>query len=320
MKPVALVVESEFYPPDSLRKLAEKTTVITSKAITQEQLRIELLQTDAEILLCGLGITINQSLLDMVANIKFLVSPATGTNHLDINYLESRNIKVIHLGQFTDQISNVFSTAELTWSLLLAVVRKIIPAQTSVTLGNFDRGPFLGIDLSGRTLGIIGFGRLGRRVADYGLAFGMRVIVCDTDEAKISKLQGGVTAKNLDELLEMSDVVTVHAPLNSKTEGLLDRAKILKIKPGAVLINTSRGELVDEVSIVEALKTGKLYGFGTDVLVGENAENFSATDSPLVKAALQNLNVVVTPHIGGWTKDAVSTTRSLVVDELLRQL
>ena len=320
MKPVALVVESEFYPPDSLQKLAEKTTIITSKAITQEQLRSELLQNDAEILFCGLGISINQSLLDMVANIKYLVSPATGTNHLDINYLESRNIKVIHLGQFTDQISNVFSTAELTWSLLLAVVRKIVPAQSSVTLGNFDRRPFLGIDLSGRTLGIIGFGRLGRRVADYGLAFGMRVVVCDTDEAKISKLQGGVTAKNLDELLEMSDVVTVHAPLNSKTEGLLDRAKISKIKSGAVLINTSRGELVDEVSIVEALKTGKLYGVGTDVLVGENAENFSANDSPLVKAALQNLNVVVTPHIGGWAKDAVSTTRSLVVDELLRKL
>jgi len=320
VKPVALVVESEFYPPNLLHKLADKTIVITSKATTQEQLRNELLQNDVEILICGLGININKSLLDLVVNIKYLVSPATGINHLDIKYLESRNIKVIHLGQFADEISGVFSTAELTWGLLLAVARKIVPAQASVTLGNFDRGPFLGIDLSGRTLGIIGFGRLGRQVAGYGLAFGMQVVVCDIDEAKISRLEGGVTSKSLDELLAMSDVVSVHVPLNSKTEGFLDRAKISKIKPGAVLINTSRGELIDDVSIVEALKTGKLYGVGTDVLVGENAENFTSTDSPLVKAALQNLNVVITPHIGGWAKDAVSTTRSLVVDELLRQL
>ncbi|CAB4609160.1 unannotated protein [freshwater metagenome] len=92
------------------------------------------------------------------------------------------------------------------------------------------------------------------------------------------------------------------------------------MKNGSVLINTSRGEVLDELAIVEALKAGKLYGVGVDVLVGENTDNFSSHDSPLVRAISQNLNVVVSPHIGGWTEQAVATTRTLVVEELLRHL
>jgi D-3-phosphoglycerate dehydrogenase len=249
-----------------------------------------------------------------------VVSPATGTNHLDIDYLNSRNIKLIYLGDFSTEISNVFSTAELTWSLLLTVVRRIIPAHGSVISGSFDRGPFLGIDLAGRTLGIIGYGRLGRRVAEYGLAFGMRVVVCDVNDARVANLANGITSCSLGQLLSTSDVVSIHVPLNQQTHRLITESQISMMKNGSVIINTSRGEVLDELAIVEALTTGKLYGVGVDVLVGENANNFSSNDSPLVKAASRNLNVVVSPHIGGWTKQAVATTRTLVVEELLRQL
>ena len=201
-----------------------------------------------------------------------------------------------------------------------AVVRKIIPAHESVVSGSFDRRPFLGVDLAGRTLGIIGYGRLGRRVAEYGQAFGMRVVVCDTDDSKVLNLANGVTACNLDQLLSTSDVVSIHVPLNQQTHRLITGVQISKMKNGSVLINTSRGEVVDELAIFEALDTGKLYGVGVDVLVGENANNFSSDNSPLVRAAACNLNVVVSPHIGGWTKQAVATTRSIVIEELLRRL
>ena len=214
----------------------------------------------------------------------------------------------------------MFSTAELTWSLLLTVVRRIIPAHGSVVSGSFDRGPFLGIDLAGRTLGVIGYGRLGRRVAEYGKAFGMKVVVCDIDDAKVANLANGIISCSLDQLLSTSDVVSIHVPLNQQTHRLITDSQISKMKNGAVLINTSRGEVLDELAIVAALTTGKLHGVGVDVLVGENANNFSSNDSPLVKAASRNLNVVVSPHIGGWTKQAVATTRTLVVEELLRQL
>lgn len=320
MKPIALIIEAEYYPQELLRQLEEKVSIIRSSAVTQEQLRSDLQSHNIEILFCGLGIKIDESLLGQVANIKFVVSPATGTNHLDINYLNARNIKLIYLGDFSNEISNVFSTAELAWTLLLTVVRKVIPAHRSVVSGSFDRGPFLGVDLAGRTLGIIGYGRLGHRVAEYGQAFGMRVVVCDIDDSKVLNLANGVTRCNLDQLLSTSDVVSIHVPLNQQTNRLITDVQISKMKNGAVLINTSRGEVVDELAIVEALNTGKLYGVGVDVLVGENANDFSSENSPLVRAATRNLNVVVSPHIGGWTKQAVATTRSLVVEELLRQL
>lgn len=320
MKPNALIIEAEYYPQELLRRLEAKVSITESSAVTQEQLRNDLLLHDTEILFCGLGINIDESLLGQVANIKYVVSPATGTNHLDLDYLNARNIKLIYLGDFSNEISNVFSTAELAWSLLLAVVRRIIPAHGSVVSGSFDRGPFLGVDLAGRTLGIIGYGRLGRRVAEYGQAFGMRVVVCDIDDSKVLNLANGITAFTLDQLLSTSDVVSIHVPLNEHTHRLITGMQISKMKNGAVLINTSRGEVVDELAIVDSLETGKLYGVGVDVLVGENANNFSSDNSPLVRAATRNLNAVVSPHIGGWTNQAVATTRSLVVEELLRQL
>lgn len=320
MKPSALIVEAEFYPPDLLRRLETRVSIIESSAITQVQLRSELLLHNTEILFCGLGINIDESLLGQVTNIKYIVSPATGTNHLDLDYLKLRNIKLIYLGDLSDEISSVFSTAELSWSLLLTVVRNIIPAHRSVVSGSFDRGPFLGIDLAGRTLGIIGYGRLGRRVAEYGQAFGMRVVVCDTDNLKVLNLANGINACSLDRLLTISDVISIHVPLTEQTHRLITDSEISKMKSGVVLVNTSRGEVIDELAIVEALKSGKLYGVGVDVLVGENAADFSSVKSPLVIAASQNLNVVVSPHIGGWTTQAVATTRSLVVEELFRQL
>ena len=148
----------------------------------------------------------------------------------------------------------------------------------------------------------------------------MRVIVCDTDNLKVLNLANGINACSLDRLLTISDVISIHVPLTEQTNRLITDSEISKMKSGVVLVNTSRGEVIDELAIVEALKSGKLYGVGVDVLVGENAADFSSVKSPLVIAASQNLNVVVSPHIGGWTTQAVATTRSLVVEELFRQL
>lgn len=320
MKPRALIIEAEFYPQDLLRRLEARVEIVKSSAVTREQLLDELILNKIEILFCGLGIKIDQSLLGQVASIKFVVSPATGVNHLDIDYLNLRKIKLIHLRDFKDEISNVFTTAELTWGLLLTVVRRIIPAHNSVVSGRYDRGPFLGIDLAGQILGVIGYGRLGRRVAEYGQAFGMQVVVYDTDNSHLSNLKHGVTSGSLDHLLSVSDVVSIHVPLSKQTERLVTDMQISKMKNGSILINTSRGEVLDESAVVNALKTGKLYGVGVDVLDGENEDDFNSKTSPLVGAVAQNLNVVISPHIGGWTKQAVSTTRSLVIEELLRRL
>lgn len=167
MKPVALVADLEFYPQDSVAKLRSKFDVIGSSAKNARELGEELRDSNAEVFFCGLGIYIGEDLLKKVTSLRCLVSPATGINHLDLDSFSARKISVIKLGDLKNQIQNVFATAELAWGLIIACARRINLAVDSVKEGNFDRTLFLGRELSGKTLGVVGFGRLGQQVAKY---------------------------------------------------------------------------------------------------------------------------------------------------------
>ena len=319
MKPVALVADLEFYPEDSVSKLKTRFDVIASTAKNTHELSEELGKSNAEVFFCGLGIYVGEGLLKNVKSLKSLVSPATGINHLDLNYLNSREILVIKLGDSKDQIQNVFATAELAWGLVIACARRMNLAVDSVKEGNFDRTLFLGRELLARTLGVVGFGRLGRQVAKYGSAFGMNVVVYETDSAQHNEIAPFQKVGSLEELLNISDVVSVHIPFNDENKNCIDAAMISKIKHGAIFINTSRGELVDEQALAMAVRSGQLFGVGVDVLSKESEDGFSVSNSPLASAMRDGLNVIVTPHIGGWAHDAVATTRAFVVDEFLRR-
>ena len=192
-------------------------------------------------------------------------------------------------------------------------------AVDSVKEGNFDRTLFLGRELLARTLGVVGFGRLGRQVAKYGSAFGMNVVVYETDSAQHNEIAPFQKVDSLEELLNISDVVSVHIPFNDENKNCIDAAMISKIKHGAIFINTSRGELVDEQTLAMAVRSGQLFGVGVDVLSKESEDGFSVSNSPLASAMRDGFNVIVTPHIGGWAHDAVATTRAFVVDEFLRR-
>ena len=319
MKPVALVADLEFYPEDSVSKLKTRFDVIASTAKNAHELSEELGKSNAEVFFCGLGIYVGEDLLKNVKSLKSLVSPATGINHLDLNYLNSREILVIKLGDSKDQIQNVFATAELAWGLVIACARRMNLAVDSVKEGNFDRTLFLGRELLARTLGVVGFGRLGRQVAKYGSAFGMNVVVYETDSAQHNEIAPFQKVDSLEELLNISDVVSVHIPFNDKNKNCIDAAMISKIKHGALFINTSRGELVDEQALAMAVRSGQLFGVGVDVLSKESEDGFSVSNSPLASAMRDGFNGIVTPHIGGWAHDAVATTRAFVVDEFLRR-
>ena len=319
MKPVALVADLEFYPEDSVSKLKTRFDVIASTAKNTHELSEELGKSNAEVFFCGLGIYVGEDLLKNVKSLKSLVSPATGINHLDLNYLNSRKILVIKLGDSKDQIQNVFATAELAWGLVIACARRMNLAVDSVKEGNFDRTLFLGRELLARTLGVVGFGRLGRQVAKYGSAFGMNVVVYETDSAQHNEIAPFQKVDSLEELLNISDVVSVHIPFNDENKNCIDAAMISKIKHGAIFINTSRGELVDEQTLAMAVRSGQLFGVGVDVLSKESEDGFSVSNSPLASAMRDGFNVIVTPHIGGWAHDAVATTRAFVVDEFLRR-
>lgn len=320
MKPNLLVMDIRFCSEMTILKLRNHFTLFSSSARSISELRNDLLVSGASFFQCGLGIRIGKELLLDVDGVKCVISPTTGLDHLDIEYLQSRRIDVIHLGQVKDGIQNVFATAELTWGLLLSVSRRIVVANHHVSKGLFDREAFMGRELQGLTLGVIGYGRLGKKVSEYGKAFGMNVLITDVDDCQMVDLPQGVMAVDLDRLLVESDVVSIHLPLTVRTKNYLDAKKIAKMKIGVILINTSRGEILDEAAISQAVESGHFYGVGVDVLSEEVSENFSPLTSPLVVAASKGFNVVVTPHIGGWAENAVLKTRDLVAEKLIESL
>jgi D-3-phosphoglycerate dehydrogenase len=152
-------------------------------------------------------------------------------------------------------------------------------------------------------------------VADFGLAFRMPVIAYDTDERAFAAGPAGVRRVELDELLAMSDVVSLHLPLDASTKGFLSAERLHRLRPGAVLVNTARGELVDEAALLEALRTGKLAGAALDVLAGDGRwDRGVPTGHPLIAYAREHDNLIITPHVGGYARHAVHGTRRFIVE------
>ena len=319
MKPVALIADRDFYPNASISRLEQFFEVRSSTASSQGELFDELAALSAEVLFCNLSIKIDSRILKASANLLYIVSPATGMSHFDLGATQSKDVKILSLLDLRDQIQDIFATAELAWGLIISVSRKIIASNLDLLNGRLDRRDFLGRDLHGRTLGVIGFGRLGRRVATYGLAFGMKVVVYEIDESKRTSSIAVEFADSVEQMFGVADVVSVHIPLTEENYHFIDSEKIRRLKHGAIFINTSRGEIVDECALVTALEDGKLFGVGADVLSIERSPNRVIGESDLIRASQAGLNVVLTPHIGGWADFSVAKARNLIVDEFLNR-
>jgi D-3-phosphoglycerate dehydrogenase len=182
--------------------------------------------------------------------------------------------------------------------------------------GRWQRDDLVGTELRGRSLGIIGYGRLGRMVAGYGVAFGMEVLVHDHDPVQLARAPGGVRAADLDDLLASVDVVSLHLPLDDSTRGFLDATRLRTMKAGARIVNTARGELIDEVALIEALRSGHLAGIAADVVADDSVwPGAVPAGQPLVELARQRPDIVITPHIGGYGTDAIATTRQYIAEQ-----
>ncbi|MCH8147593.1 MAG: hypothetical protein IH987_06295 [Planctomycetes bacterium] len=199
-------------------------------------------------------------------------------------------------------LNEITSTAEMAWTLLLAVVRWLPWAFESVKLGRWEAAPYRGHQLSGKTLGVLGYGRLGRFVAEYGQAFRMAVLLCDHKPQ--SDLPPGVKQVGFEDLLRSSDVVSIHIHLTEENRNIFDRRALQMMKPGAVLINTSRGAIIDEGALLDALRDGPLAAAGVDVICGENRADIG--NHPLVRYARSHDNLMISPHIGGVTFEPVA--------------
>jgi D-3-phosphoglycerate dehydrogenase len=279
--------------------------------------RAQLLETlpDYDVLWVRLGLTIDREIIDAASRLKVIVTATTGVDHIDLDYALRRNIEVLSLRGETQFLDSIPATAEHTWGLLLALNRRIPWAFRSVCHGQWDRDRFRGHDLRGQTLGIIGLGRLGIQVARFGLVFGMRVLAFDPYRQVWPS--DVIRCASLEALLSLSNVVSLHVPLNSETTGLIGTRELQLMRPGAILLNTSRGAVVDAEALLEALASGHLGGAALDVIPDERDEG-SVERQRLLEYAANSHQLLITPHIGGATFESMAATEVFMCRKLVR--
>ena len=266
---------------------------------------------EADVLMVRLGRFVGDALLAKAPKLRAVVTATTGLDHIDLSAAKTASVRVISLRDCPGAIKDVSATAELAIGLMLALLRHIPSSTAHVRGGGWDRTKFWGAQVRGKRLGIIGYGRIGAMVAQSAAGLGMHVVAFDRDSSAVHAPARPVT---FDELLETSDVVSIHATSAAENRHLLDQEAIARLKMGAVLINTARGHLIDENAVAAAVRSGHLAGVAADVLDGE--ERGQAQSSPLLACAREGYNVLVTPHIGGATHEAIAQAETAVVGVL----
>jgi D-3-phosphoglycerate dehydrogenase len=267
-----------------------------------------------DVFLTSLKTRVDREVLDRAGNLKIIVTPSTGLDHIDVDEAEKRGITVLGIKNDYDFLKTVTATAEMAWCLLLAVVRQLPTAFDAAKQGFWARDTFRGHQMAYKTLGILGYGRLGEMMADYGKAFRMKVIACDLKEFQAD----GVRKVDFGTLLEESDVVTIHIHLTKENRGLIGEKELAKMKSGSVLINTSRGAIIDEDALLNALENGPMAGAGLDVICGEWEPHLY--NHPLVRYARSHDNLVISPHLGGVTFESQKMAYDFVVKKILAYL
>jgi len=268
---------------------------------------------EADVLWIRLRHQIDAEVLAVARRLKVIASPTTGLDHVDVEEAERRGIRLLSLHGEREFLKHIHATAEHTVGLILALVRDLPGAIVHVRAGGWNRDLFRGTQLYGKTAGVVGYGRLGGIAADYLKAFGMRMLVSDPS-AEVASLAPGLNLVPLSDLLREADIVTLHVDLRKETRGFFGRREFAAMKEGSWLINTSRGELVDETALLEALCSGRLAGAAVDVLSGERSTGMGS--HPLVVYACTHDNLIITPHIGGCTAESMEASEVFLAGKL----
>ncbi|WP_148682415.1 D-2-hydroxyacid dehydrogenase [Pyrobaculum neutrophilum] len=235
---------------------------------------------------------IDREVIDAGTNLKILARYGVGLDNVDVEYAVKRGLVVVSAPNAPTQ-----SVAELTIGLMLAVARRIPLLSGKVKGGEWPKGRYVGVELGGKTLGVVGFGRIGRAVAHIARGLGMRIVASDVIDVSSEVEKLGGRQLPLEELLKTSDVVTVHVPLTPNTYKLINADRIALLKDGAIFVNTSRGEVVDYEALYRHID--RLWGVGLDVLPEEPPK------SPYLRELVAHEKVVVTPHVGSETYEAM---------------
>jgi D-3-phosphoglycerate dehydrogenase len=226
--------------------------------------------------------------------IRVINTASTGLNHIDLDYCKSNGIDVWSLKEDYELINALPSTSELAFGLMMSLMRNIPSGFDDVKDGNWNYEAYIGHQIKGKTVGVIGYGRLGKIMCKLFDGWGVKLLISDPYTYTFTRV---IKKVNRDILLKESDVVFLHTHVTDETRGMVDDEFLSEMKKDSYLINTARGELVDEEAIMKSIEAGHLKGYGTDVIKDEfgNREN-----SKLVEFSKTN-NVIITPHVGGMT-------------------
>jgi glyoxylate reductase len=274
-----------------------------ARPASRERMREE--GRDAEMLVVTYLDRVDDEMLSLLPSVRQVSSYGVGVNHIELAAAARRGIVVTNT---PDVVTD--ATADLAMALLLAAARRVCEGDRLIRAGGWrEAAPefLLGREVTGKTLGIVGFGRIGQAMARRASGFGMRILYSGPREVGFP----GATRVELDALLGSSDFVSIHCPLTDATRDLLSRERIARMKPGAILVNTSRGPVVDEDAVAEALEEGRLFAAGLDVFRSE----------PQVPERLRRAeNAVLTPHVGSGTLETRTAMARMVWDEILRRV
>lgn len=300
------ILEPENFSPKALSYL--KTFSEVSFGYCPEQDK-----KDIDVLFVRLKHNINRGFLKGFNKLSVVVSPTTGEEHLDKQYFAEKNIKLLSLKGEFEFLSTIPATAEFSWGLILSLSRKLPFAFDSVKSGNWDRDLFRGNDLKGKTLALVGFGRISKLVTKYALAFDMRVKAYDPFVRKMDK--DVIECSSLTDLVRDADIVSIHASLDESTVNLIDNEVMLQMKKGVIFVNTSRGEIVDNNALVRQLQSEHIACAAVDVLPDErNTSN--DTRKALINFANEHERLIITPHLGGATIESMAMTEEFMARKL----
>lgn len=309
--PRILITEPEEYSMSALKRLRQKFEVDLGP-LTRGELMDR--ADKYEGMVVRLAHHFNAEVLQRCSCLRFIASPTTGLNHVDTEAAARLGISVLSLRGQREFLDTIYATAEHTWALLMALLRHIPEAHGSVLRGEWNRDRFKAHELHGKTLGVVGFGRLGKKITHYANAFGMRVVAHDPH---VQPPQG-IASLSLEDLFAAADVIVVLAAYSQQTHGLIGLSQLERCRPGALLVNTSRGEILNESALLQALRDRKLAGVALDVLCDEHLPLPQRPGSKaLVDYAKQHKNLLLTPHVGGATFESMRRTEEFIAEMVL---
>ena len=297
------VLVSDSMSKQGLAPLVNETNVtVVQKKITEVEDQLD--QFDA--LLVRSATKVTEELLEKMPNLKIIARAGVGVDNIDVAAATKYGVVVINAPD-----GNTISTAEHTFAMMASLVRHIPQANVSVKSHEWNRSAFIGTELYGKQLGIVGLGRIGSEIAKRARAFGMNVFVFDPFLTKSKAEEIGVTASTLEDLLTTSDIITVHTPLTKDTKGLLNEETIAKTKKGVLLLNCARGGIIDENALLTYLENGHVGGAALDVF---------EVEPPVNNKLLEMEQVITTPHLGASTKEAQLNVAEQVAMEVMNFL